>query len=76
MNMVLDSKSVLGFNLSFFSEEHELIRTYMTQIVEWIEKDKIKLPEVTLFEVADIRRAHELIQSGNSMGKIVIRVKD
>lgn len=74
MNMVLESKCVLGFNLSFFSEELELIRSYMEQIVEWISTGQLKIPEVTLFDCDDIRLAHELIQSGKSMGKIVIKV--
>ena len=32
MGMVLDSRAVAGFNLSFFADEHELIERYMEQV--------------------------------------------
>lgn len=32
MAMVLESKAVAGFNLSFFADEHELIERYMKQV--------------------------------------------
>lgn len=33
MTMVLESKAVAGFNLSFFADEHELIERYMKQVL-------------------------------------------
>ena len=73
MNMTLESKGVLGFNLSFFAEEKELISKYLVQIIDWVSSEKIKVGSVTVFPVEDIGRAHELIQSGSSIGKIVCR---
>jgi NADPH:quinone reductase-like Zn-dependent oxidoreductase len=34
MTMVLESKAVAGFNLSFFADEHELIERYMKQVFQ------------------------------------------
>jgi len=73
MALVLESKSVAGFNLSFFADERELIDGYLRQLLSWIEADKLKLPQVTTFQMHEIDRAHELIQSGNSIGKIIIK---
>ena len=73
MALCVDSKAVLGFNLSFFADEHELIATYMKQILEWTESKKIKVASVTSFAVDEVARAHELIQSGASVGKIVCK---
>lgn len=73
MPLVLESKGVLGFNLSFFADEHELIRDYMNQVTLWMEKKKIKMAEVTVFDMSEIHEAHKLIQSGQSVGKIVVR---
>ncbi len=73
MDMVVESKSVMGFNLSFFAEEHELIATYMEQIVEWIEDGSIVPPESKIFEMHEIQQAHECIQSGLSIGKLLVR---
>jgi len=72
MALVLESKTIAVFNLSFFSSEHELIAQYMEQIIAWIDEGKITLPDVQIFAMDDIHKAHELIQSGKSVGKIVI----
>ena len=72
MAMVLESKTIAGFNLSFFSSEHELIAQYMEQIIAWIDQGAITLPDPQIFAMEDIHKAHELIQSGKSVGKIVV----
>ena len=74
MSLVLESKSISGFNLSFFADEHELINSYMTQLIEWIEKGLLKVSDVTVFDIKDTARAHELIQTGNTIGKLCIKV--
>jgi synaptic vesicle membrane protein VAT-1 len=73
MALVVESRAVIGFNLSFFAEEHKLIEEYMDQVVEWISSGEIKVAEVTSYPMSQIQKAHELIQSGQSRGKIVIQ---
>lgn len=73
LQLVLDSKAVLGFNLSFFADEHDTIRAYLDQIAEWAASGAVHVPKVTTFQLKDIAEAHKLIQSGRSTGKIVIR---
>jgi NADPH:quinone reductase-like Zn-dependent oxidoreductase len=74
MAMVLDSKGVLGFNLSFFSQEYAMIEKYFAQIMEWIEQGKIVAPSCSVCDMKDIGKAHEAIQSGATVGKLVMRV--
>jgi len=73
MRMVLENKAILGFNLSFFAEEHGLIDKYMLQLKEWLDSGKIKVSKVTEFSMDQVAEAHSLIQSGKSVGKIVLR---
>jgi 2-desacetyl-2-hydroxyethyl bacteriochlorophyllide A dehydrogenase len=73
MPMVLESKGILGFNLSFFADEHALIEVYMNQILDWLNADKLRMADVTIFDMACIGEAHNLIQTGMSVGKIVIK---
>eukprot|EP01033_Poteriospumella_lacustris_P009005 gene9005-6467_t len=73
MDMVVESKSVMGFNLSFFAEEHELIATYMEQIVAWINDGSMVPPETRIFELHEVADAHACIQSGLSVGKLIVR---
>mmetsp|Transcript_30536 Transcript_30536/g.97433 ORF Transcript_30536/g.97433 Transcript_30536/m.97433 type:complete len:440 (-) Transcript_30536:296-1615(-) len=72
MEMVLSSKAVLGFNLSFFAQEKELIAEYMQCIFDWVSKGKLIPPKVTVYAMEEIASAHELIQSGKSIGKVVL----
>lgn len=73
MALVVESRAVIGFNLSFFAEEHELIEEYMNQVVKWLTSGEIKVAEVTTYPMSEIQKAHELIQSGQSRGKIVVK---
>jgi synaptic vesicle membrane protein VAT-1 len=72
MNMTMENKAVLGFNLSFFADEHEIFRAYLGQVNEWVIAEKLKLSEVSKFEMSEVAEAHKLIQSGSSVGKIVL----
>ncbi len=49
MDMVVCSKGVIGFNLSFFANEHDLIREYMRQIIFWLENGQLKVGVVKHF---------------------------
>lgn len=78
MDMTLKSKSVSGFNLSFFEDEVETISSYMDLLLSWIETkqfvafdagvETIKFGE----EGEGVAKAHDKIQSGKSVGKIVV----
>lgn len=76
MDMTLDSKGVLGFNLSFFADEKALIDMYMSQLIQWVRKGDLKVAAVTVFPMSEVGRSHELIQSGKSVGKIVCQVDE
>lgn len=75
MDLTVSNKSVLGFNLSFFAEEVELVSELLDQICTWLEEGKIRCPRVVEMEMNQIGEAHELIMSGKSVGKIVVRTR-
>ncbi len=57
------------------AEEHALIAEYMTQIITWVESGAIVAPTPTVLEGLDaVPRAHELLQSGKTVGKLVIKL--
>jgi len=72
MDLTVSNKSVLGFNLSFFSEEKEVCSDLLDQVCSWVEQGRLKCPSITEMRINDIGEAHKLIQSGQSVGKIVI----
>ena len=48
MDMCVNSKTVSGFNLSFFADEKAIILTYMEQIFAWIQAGQLKMVDITV----------------------------
>ena len=44
MDLTVSNKSVLGFNLSFFADEVEILSDLFDQILIWMEEKKLKCP--------------------------------
>ena len=72
MDLTVSNKSVLGFNLSFFADEVEILSDMFDQILSWIEDGKLKCPRVCTMPMEKVGEAHTFIQSGQSSGKIVL----
>ncbi|KAL7576931.1 hypothetical protein ACA910_006688 [Epithemia clementina (nom. ined.)] len=73
MNMGTQNKSIMAFNLSFFAQEREMLSRLFDQVKIWLEQGKLHCPRITTFAGLErIAEAHELIQSGKSVGKIII----
>jgi NADPH:quinone reductase-like Zn-dependent oxidoreductase len=72
MDMTNNSHSVLAFNLSYLFDRIELLHEAMDQIVGWIEAGKIAPPAVTTYPFSDVARAHADIESGKTIGKLVL----
>jgi NADPH:quinone reductase-like Zn-dependent oxidoreductase len=73
MDLTVSNKAVLGFNLSFFANEREVLSDMFDQVLEWIEDGKLKCPRVVEMAMQNVADAHTLIQSGKSIGKIIIK---
>lgn len=74
MHLTVSNKAILGFNLSFFAEEREVLSDMFDQILEWIREKKLTCPRVCEMNMANVADAHTFIQSGKSSGKIVLKV--
>ena len=78
MEMVTSNKSVMGFNLSFFIKEIEMLDAMYEQIERWMTPTSdnaeglLRCPRVTEMPMKDIGEAHQLIQSGKTVGKLVM----
>lgn len=74
LDLITENKSVVGFNLSFLFDRVDLLQESMTQLQEWCSSGKIQPPKVTEFDFANVAEAHRLLESGQSIGKIVLVV--
>ena len=72
LKLVEQNKAVCGFNLSFLFSRTDILRIGMANLMPWIESGRIKVSKVTQFQMCDVGTAHNYIQSGNTVGKLVM----
>jgi NADPH:quinone reductase-like Zn-dependent oxidoreductase len=72
LDMTNESRSVLAFNLSYLFDRAELLNEAMTQIVGWLDAGKLAPPTTTSYPFAEVARAHADIESGRTIGKLVL----
>lgn len=66
------NRSVLGFNLSFLFDRHELMATGMRQILQWLTGGKITPPAISRYAFDAVAEAHRDLESGQTVGKLVL----
>jgi NADPH:quinone reductase len=71
--MLMDgSKKLIGGDLwGYVTSKEERIKR-SNELFQWLSSGKIKIPPPTTFALSDGRKAHELIESRKSTGKIVL----
>lgn len=72
LDLTNDSKSILAFNLSYLFDRVDLLHEALGQIAGWLAAGKITPPPVTTYPLADVARAHADIESGRTVGKLVL----
>ena len=72
LQMTTNSHSVLAFNLSYLFDEAPLLIAAMNDVFGWLRDGQIKAPPVQTFALDDVGDAHRAIESGNTVGKLVL----
>jgi len=72
LKMVPENKSVLAFNLSFLFDQGHLLDEAMTELLSWLSSGQLQVPVVTEFALDDVRQAHAALESGSTVGKLVL----
>lgn len=72
LDMTQSNKSVLAANLSFLSDHAGLLRTGMLELLELFANGSLAPPPITEFPLADAAKAQALIESGKTVGKLVL----
>jgi NADPH:quinone reductase-like Zn-dependent oxidoreductase len=67
------NRSVLGFNLSFLFEKRELMQSGLRQLLQWLEEGRLVAPRVTDYPIERVADAHRDLESGRTVGKLVLR---
>jgi len=74
LQLTTDNRSVLAFNLSFVSQRADLLLPAMAGILRGFEEGWLRPPPVARYPLADVGRAHAAIESGRTLGKLVLEV--
>ena len=70
--LTTESRSVLAFNLSFLFDRVDLMERGMTRLLAALDDGALRPPAVTTFRIEDVARAHAAIESGRTVGKLVL----
>jgi NADPH:quinone reductase-like Zn-dependent oxidoreductase len=74
LDMISRNKGVVGFNLSFLFDQADLITDCIDGLSKYLETGQIKPIPITQFDFEKVADAHRLIESGKSVGKIILKV--
>ena len=66
------SLGVRSYSIHALDHEHELRRALMQRAIELLAAGRIRPPPPTVLPLADAARAHEMMEAGRTLGKIVL----
>ena len=73
--MTQDNKSLIAFNLSFLFHRMDLLKEAMQDLLKWVEGGKIKAPSLLGFPFEKVADAHRALESGTTVGKLILNFK-
>jgi NADPH:quinone reductase-like Zn-dependent oxidoreductase len=68
------NKTISGFNLIYLFDKVDLFRNIMETLLSWDTEGPLPLAPITTFPFEDVVSAHKAIESGRSVGKLVLVV--
>jgi len=68
-----DNRSVMGFNLSYLFDHADRLERGMELLLGWAEQGVLRPAPIEAFELAAAGEAHRRLESGQTVGKLVLR---
>lgn len=74
--LTLPSKNITiaGFNIVYLFEDKKLIQQALQDLLHLANLRKLRKPKVKIFDFGDVIDAHRYLESGKSIGRIVLKV--
>ena len=66
------NRSIISFNLSFLFNRKDLVTEGMEDMLKWVQEGKLRPPVTRCFPLSDAAAAHQAIESGQSVGKLIL----
>lgn len=70
-----ENRSVMGFNLSYLFEEQKVMQEGMGLLLDLLQARRIAAPRIETFAFNDVANAHRALESGRTIGKLVLVVE-
>jgi len=74
--MANDSKSVMAFNLSFLFDRRDILEEGMPQLLSWVRRGFLTVGRVTPYPLKEVSKAHSDLESGQTVGKLVLTMDE
>ncbi len=73
IGLMMTSKSVVGVNMLKIADHHpNIIQKCLSEVLEMYQKGNLRIIRGGTFRIEEISKAHDLLASGKSMGKVVV----
>jgi NADPH:quinone reductase-like Zn-dependent oxidoreductase len=72
LTLTNDNTSILAFNLSYLFDQRELLAESMARLLGWVEEGRLVAPPVKRFPLDQVAQAHQALESGTTVGKLVL----
>jgi len=72
LKLLFSSHAVMGFHLNSLLRNQDLLHDSIRKIITWISDGKLKVRIGHVFPLAEIGKAHKLLESRESCGKIIL----
>lgn len=72
LDLTTDSKSILAFNLSYLFDRTDMLELFIDDLERWVASGEVVAPPVTEYAFDDVAQAHRDIESGTTVGKLVL----
>jgi NADPH:quinone reductase-like Zn-dependent oxidoreductase len=73
LSLTNDNRSVMAFNLSYLFERRDILAEAMTELLAHVAAGRIVPPRITEFPLERVADAHRALESGQTVGKLVLR---
>lgn len=70
--MTGENRSVIAFNLSFLFDRPDILAEGAAALLRWAGESRLRPPVVTTYPLAEAARAHRDLESGGTVGKLVL----
>jgi len=72
LRLCADNRGVLGFNLAYLFDERAAIGAAMAELIALVDGCAVSPPPITTLPFTDVAEAHRRLESGRTVGKLVL----